>query len=276
MARKTRKKDAQARPRPKERAFKSVAMHVTEARGRDTLHALRTERASSAAESLTATRLHNLDPENAAKRILAHALATSEVMSGVARWELSGLTAFRDFQDPTRLGHPKVMSAYRQMEPDDDYGGVHINSGIHNFAAYNIITAKDDANGFLFKPQDSAAMFYLALTQQLSRQSRFSDSRRAVVLSARSLFRTLPQAAIDQRIRAIEAGFDAAEVAAEVKDAESETGPQSEPDDLPDSLVPRLVHQCPRLDPIGLATRARQSRKQPWISSAPCPPVPSP
>ena len=56
-------------------------------------------------------------------------------------------------------------------------------------------------------------MFYLALTRQLfSRQSRFSDSRRGVVLAARSLFRQLPQAAIDQRVRAIEAGFDAAEI----------------------------------------------------------------
>jgi Zn-dependent metalloprotease len=138
----------------------------------------------------------------------------------------TGLTAFRDFQDPTRLGHPKVMSAYRQMAPDDDYGGVHINSGIHNFAAYNIITADDGAGGRLFKPEESAAMFYLALTQQLSRQSRFSDSRRSVLLAARSLFRSLPQAAIDQRVRAIEAGFDAAEIT----DAENQTGPLSGPD----------------------------------------------
>lgn len=125
----------------------------------------------------------------------------------------TGLTAFRDFQDPARLGHPKVMSEYRQMAPDDDYGGVHINSGIHNFAAYNIITADDGTGGRLFKPEESAAIFYLALTQQLSRQSTFSDSRRGVVLAARSLFRTLPQAEIDKRVGAVEAGFDAAEIA---------------------------------------------------------------
>jgi Zn-dependent metalloprotease len=122
----------------------------------------------------------------------------------------TGLTAFRDFQDPTRLGHPKTMSDYRQMAPDDDYGGVHINSGIHNFAAYTIITADDGAGGRLFKPEESAAVFYLALTQQLSRQSGFSDSRRGVVLAARSLFRQLSPEAIDQRVAAIEAGFDAA------------------------------------------------------------------
>src|ERR1051325_239082 len=52
-------------------------MHVTEARGRHIFAALRAERANSAAESLEATRPHNLDPESAAKRILAHALASS-------------------------------------------------------------------------------------------------------------------------------------------------------------------------------------------------------
>ena len=138
----------------------------------------------------------------------------------------TGLTAFRDFQDPTRLGHPKVMSAYRHMAPDDDYGGVHINSGIHNFAAYNIITAKDGAGAFLFKPQESAAIFYIALTQQLSPQSGFSDSRRGVVLAGRSLFRTLPQAAIDQRVHAIETGFDAAQIT----DGESGAAPVNNAD----------------------------------------------
>jgi len=53
-------------------------------------------------------------------------------------------------------------------------------------------------------------MFYIALTQQLSRQSVFSDSRRGVVLATRSLFRTLPQAQVDARVSAVEAGFDAA------------------------------------------------------------------
>ncbi|MGB9368598.1 MAG: M4 family metallopeptidase [Xanthobacteraceae bacterium] len=124
----------------------------------------------------------------------------------------TGLSAFRDFQDPSRLGHPKLMSEYLHMSQAEDYGGVHYNSGIHNFAAYNIITAADGANGRLFKPEESAAIFYIALTQQLSRQSGFSDSRRGVVLAARSLFRQLPQAAIDQRVAAIEAGFDAAEI----------------------------------------------------------------
>jgi Zn-dependent metalloprotease len=53
-------------------------------------------------------------------------------------------------------------------------------------------------------------MFYVALTQQLSRQSTFADSRRGVVLAARSLFRKLPQKQIDARVAAVKAGFAAA------------------------------------------------------------------
>ena len=90
-----------------------------------------------------------------------------------------------------------------------DYGGVHTNSGIHNKAAYNIMTAADD-QGLVFAPDDSAAIFYVALTQYLSRTSQFSDSRRAVVTATRSLFRALPPDQLARRVRAVEAGFQAA------------------------------------------------------------------
>jgi Zn-dependent metalloprotease len=123
----------------------------------------------------------------------------------------NSLEALRDMRDPTRFGHPKLMKNYKKSANTlaGDFGGVHINSGIHNFAAYNVMTAQNGGK-FLFKPSELAAMFYVALTQQLSRQSTSSDSRRAVVLTARSLFRALPQMQIDARARAVEAGFDAA------------------------------------------------------------------
>ena len=50
-------------------------------------------------------------------------------------------------------------------------------------------------------------MFYLSLTQQLSRTSGFSDSRRGAVISARSLFRNQPQAQQDAKVAAVEKGF---------------------------------------------------------------------
>lgn len=131
-------------------------------------------------------------------------------------WEIgdalsNGLEAFRDMADPARLGHPKTMKDYRAMPNTraGDFGGVHYNSGIHNYAAYKVMTAAD-ASGFLFKPEELAAMFYLALTQHLSRQSTFADSRRGVLVATRSLFRALPAEQIEARARAVEAGFDAA------------------------------------------------------------------
>lgn len=126
----------------------------------------------------------------------------------------SGMEALRDMADPTRFNQPKLMKDFRKLPVTEagDYGGVHDNSGIHNFAAFRVITAKDGAGKFVFKPAETAAMFYVALTQQLSRQSTFADSRRGVVIAARSLFRTLPQAQIEARVRAVEAGFDAAGV----------------------------------------------------------------
>jgi Zn-dependent metalloprotease len=123
----------------------------------------------------------------------------------------TGLEALRDMEDPPRFDQPKLMQDFRIMPLTEagDSGGVHTNSGIHNFAAFKVMTATD-GGGFVFKPAELAAMFYVALTQQLSRQSTFADSRRGVVLTTRSLFRTLPQDQLNARVAAVEAGFDAA------------------------------------------------------------------
>jgi Zn-dependent metalloprotease len=94
-------------------------------------------------------------------------------------------------------------------DEEGDFGGVHTNSGIHNKAAFNILTAEDDSRNLILEPQEVAAVFYLDLTQQLSRTSGFSDSRRGALTSARTLFRNLSQAKQDAKIRAIEKGFTA-------------------------------------------------------------------
>jgi Zn-dependent metalloprotease len=120
----------------------------------------------------------------------------------------SGLSALRDFQNPTKFGQPKHMAQFVRTTKDE--GGVHTNSGIHNYAAHKIMIAKDPGGSYLFNPTDLAAMFYVGLTQQLSRQSTFSDSRRAVLLATRSLFRNLPQAELERRVAAVEKGFSAA------------------------------------------------------------------
>jgi Zn-dependent metalloprotease len=145
-------------------------------------------------------------------------LISNAAQPDIAQWNWqigdalsTGLQAFRDMSDPPLFGQPKLMKDYKAspITLAGDFGGVHVNCGIHNFAAFKIMTTPA-AGGFLFQPAQLAAMFYVALTQQLSRMSTFSDSRRGVVIATRSLFRKLPQADVDARAAAVEAGFDAA------------------------------------------------------------------
>jgi Zn-dependent metalloprotease len=125
------------------------------------------------------------------------------------RWDGSE-NPLRDFSGPPRRNQPDHMNNYvvvnLPFNQYNDYGGVHTNSGIHNKAAYNILTAKD-AGSYLFVPVEVAQIFYLALSQNLSRSSTFADSRRAVISAARSLLRTDPKR--DAKIVAIGAAFDA-------------------------------------------------------------------
>jgi Zn-dependent metalloprotease len=124
---------------------------------------------------------------------------------------LVGDKPFRDLSDPARFRQPAHMDQF-QVLPDTragDHGGVHINSGIHNKAAFNLFTAENNDGTLALSPAEVAAVFYLALTQRLSRTSQFRDSRRAVVASAQTLFRTLPADQLAQKVAAVEGAFDA-------------------------------------------------------------------
>ncbi|HEX8662477.1 MAG TPA: M4 family metallopeptidase [Beijerinckiaceae bacterium] len=159
--------------------------------------------------------------------IFAILISNWKVAGGIGQWNWrlgEGVTdqypdGMRDFADPARMrggpGHPdepypKHWKDYRHLDDDEDKGGVHYNSGIHNYAAYGVMTARTRDGAFLFTPQELAAVFYVALSQHLSRQATFVQSRRAVVLAARSLFRKLPGAEIARRVRAIERAFSEA------------------------------------------------------------------
>lgn len=128
-------------------------------------------------------------------------------------WELgeglfTGGSPLRDLSDPTRFRQPKHMRDF--VVTTRDHGGVHTNSGIHNFAAFKVMTAKNSSGNFVFTAKECAAIFYLTLTQRLSRTSQFTDSRLGAVASARSLFRNDPSAARAKKIQAVEQGFSAA------------------------------------------------------------------
>ncbi len=118
----------------------------------------------------------------------------------------SGLP-LRDLSDPPKRGQPGHMKDFQELPftAEGDWGGVHTNSGIHNRAFFNLITAKS-AGAPLFDPGTVARLFYLTLTEQLSRTSGFTDSRRGLELVARSLFRVDPGRT--GKLAAIEKAFD--------------------------------------------------------------------
>lgn len=98
-------------------------------------------------------------------------------------WEIgAGLGAggtgpLRDLRDPARTGQPVHMSAYVPIT--DDNGGVHHYSGIHNKAAYHVLTAVDAHGADVFDPREVALLYYLTLTR-LTRMSDFSDCLRVL------------------------------------------------------------------------------------------------
>lgn len=125
-----------------------------------------------------------------------------------------GGAPFRDMSNPTLYDQPAHMNDFETLPntADGDYGGVHTNSGIHNKAAY-LIFVSSDAAGLIFAPDDVAAIFYVAVTQLLSRTSQFYDSRWAAVSAARSLFRNSTAAELQRKVSAIEAAFTAVGIA---------------------------------------------------------------
>jgi Zn-dependent metalloprotease len=118
---------------------------------------------------------------------------------------------FRDMSKPSRFRQPENMKQYKNLpeNEDGDWGGVHTNSGIHNFAAYKAMTAADGSGLLVLTTEEVAAVFYLALTQHLSRTSQFSDSRRGVLLAAQTLFRSMAAGERQSKLGAITAAFDA-------------------------------------------------------------------
>lgn len=148
-------------------------------------------------------------------------IANLGVTSDVKKWDWEigeGLSAngkpFRNMQNPPLYKQPDHMKDYQHLPEteDGDYGGVHTNSGIHNKVAYNMLTAQDAGRNPVLAPEEVGAIFYLTLTQQLSRTSQFSDSRRGALISARSLFRQLPAAEQRAKLSAIEAAFDSVSI----------------------------------------------------------------
>ncbi len=94
--------------------------------------------------------------------------------------------ALRDLEDPHNGGSGPGSSSWQPAKMSEyvvttaDHGGVHVNSGIPNFAFYKIATAvsKDTAE----------KIYYRALTLYLTRSSQFIDLRLSVAQAAADLY----------------------------------------------------------------------------------------
>jgi Zn-dependent metalloprotease len=119
--------------------------------------------------------------------------------------EING-SPIRNMQQPSLFNQPEHMDNYRDL-PDTkqgDWGGVHTNSGIHNKAAYLLLTDMQP-NGQTFSPEQVAQIYYYALIQ-LSEKSNFADSYRSVKNAAKSLFKNDP--GLDSKLAVIDRAFN--------------------------------------------------------------------
>jgi hypothetical protein len=109
--------------------------------------------------------------------------------------------AIRNMANPHEFHDPAKMSEY--VDTTDDHGGVHTNSGIFNYAYYQLVAGLPNAIG----PRDAERIYYRALTVHLTKTSQFLDGRLACIQSAEELFGT----ASPQSQRVAQA-FDVAEI----------------------------------------------------------------
>lgn len=107
--------------------------------------------------------------------------------------------ALRNMANPEMQGQPSKMSQFRQLSIDQDYGGVHSNSGIINKSFYNLSQSKTS--------RIAAKVYYRCLTKYLKPQDKFIDCRLGCINAAEDLYPS------DLSIkRAVEAAFDSVEI----------------------------------------------------------------
>jgi bacillolysin len=86
---------------------------------------------------------------------------------------------------------PASMNEYRNLALSDDNGGVHTNCSIPGRACYLAAEGlTKEGTGTSIGREKTEQIFYRALVQHMTRQSDFSDCRRATVQSAEELYGT--------------------------------------------------------------------------------------
>lgn len=118
---------------------------------------------------------------------------------------------------------PTKMSEYKNMPNDNnnDHGGVHVNSGIPNRAAYLIAEGlTTESLGTSIGRVDTEKIYYRALTTYLTSSSTFLDARNALVSAATDLF-----SAGSTQVTAVNAAFDAVEITSGTTSDPGDTSP---------------------------------------------------
>ncbi|GAB4049295.1 M4 family metallopeptidase [Spirosoma litoris] len=124
---------------------------------------------------------------------IGETIATPAVLPSGALRNLSNPNQGGKSKDPNGY-QPATMSQYETTS--DDNGGVHINSGIPNFAFYKFATAVGK--------EKAEKVYYRALTTYLVRTSQFLDLRLAVIKAASDLY-----GATGAEVSAAKSAFDA-------------------------------------------------------------------
>lgn len=127
-------------------------------------------------------------------------------------WEMGpglgrGGGPIRNFQNPAACGQPNHFNQYVPLPLSNDSGGVHIYSGIHNLAAYNVLTSLDAMGAHVFTPKEVAILYYLTLTR-LTRFSDFLDCRRTLLNVAGVYYSANPVERAEKQ-NAIKASYNA-------------------------------------------------------------------
>lgn len=107
---------------------------------------------------------------------------------------------FRSLEDPAKHGQPDHYS--KRYIGIEDNGGVHINSGINNKAAYLMISKISGEKNVKLKK--AADIYYRALTYYLTRSSNFKQMRRAAIQAAKDLYGN-----DSNEVKAVTAAYDA-------------------------------------------------------------------
>ncbi|KEI80784.1 peptidase M4 family protein [Clostridium botulinum] len=97
--------------------------------------------------------------------------------------------AIRDMQDPSKRGQPAHMKDYRYMPatPLGDNGGVHVNSGIINHAAY-LIADGIEKLGVENSKDIMAKLFYTANCYEWDETTNFSKCRNDLIKVTKDLY----------------------------------------------------------------------------------------